>query len=184
MGGGVVHLLRGGGVPRDGRLQRGVVRERGDRPIPAPEAPGSPRPANHRDSVPPSPSHQRPQAAALRLARVFLVRGEGRRVARAHAAEPAALLHLVRRPALTPPGRASRALARTASALSGAPWIFCRERQAEYSPRSCRGGPLLLPLLNRMDWHSMTSPRAESADTRSRTVSSEGPGPHAISESS
>src|SRR3989440_371795 len=43
---------------------------------------------------------------------------------------------------------------------------------------------LRLPLLNRMDWHSMTSPRAESADTCSRTFSSEIPVSVAISESS
>src|SRR5437899_3036501 len=43
---------------------------------------------------------------------------------------------------------------------------------------------LLLPLLNRIDWHSMTSPRAESADTWSRTFSSEIPVSVAISESS
>src|SRR5438552_10184195 len=43
---------------------------------------------------------------------------------------------------------------------------------------------LLLPLLNRIDWHSMTSPLAESADTWSRTFSSEIPVSVAISESS
>src|SRR5216684_1310293 len=43
---------------------------------------------------------------------------------------------------------------------------------------------LLLPLLKRIDWHSMTSPRAESADTWSRTFSSEIPVSVAISESS
>src|SRR5881628_178573 len=43
---------------------------------------------------------------------------------------------------------------------------------------------LLLPLLNRIDWHSMTSPRAESADTWRRTFSSEIPVSFAISESS
>src|SRR5207249_1868947 len=43
---------------------------------------------------------------------------------------------------------------------------------------------LLLPLLNRIDWHNMTSPLAESADTWSRTFSSEIPVSVAISESS
>src|SRR5882672_8790013 len=43
---------------------------------------------------------------------------------------------------------------------------------------------LLLPLLKRIDWHNMTSPRAESADTWRRTFSSEIPVSVAISESS
>src|SRR2546426_6233127 len=42
---------------------------------------------------------------SLRLARVFPVHGEDRRVARAHAAQPAGLLLLVRRPPLTGSGR-------------------------------------------------------------------------------
>src|SRR5437899_1455694 len=67
---------------------------------------GPARAAKHRDSSPQSPAHQRPQAAALRPGRVVLVLAEDHRVARAHAAKPAGLLRLVRRPALTASGRA------------------------------------------------------------------------------